>query len=132
MSAFTTVKIPAQSRAQLAEIRDNLARGLGGNVSVSIAQATVAAIDTLHRIQNDPDLAITSRKTLDELAHRIASDMNERIATAVAAAVTDLTGIEAIAERSPSGRAFTVRAGEKTIVLADNAVDLATAEMRPQ
>ena len=57
MSAFTTVKIPAQCRAQLAEIRDNLARGMGGNVSVSIAQATVAAIDTLHRIQNDPDLA---------------------------------------------------------------------------
>ena len=130
MAKFATIKIPTDAKERLGEIRDNLASRLGG--TVSLAQATVAAIDTLYRIQNDPNLAISNRKTLDELAHRIASDVNERIATAVAAAVTDLTGIEAIAERSPSGRAFTVRVGEKEIIFADTAVDLATAEVRPQ
>ncbi len=130
MAKFATVKIPTDARERLVEIRDNLARRLGG--TVSLAQATTAAIDTLHKIQNDPNFAITNRKTLDELAHRIASDVNERIATAVAAAVTDLTGIEAVAERAPSGRAFTVVAGEKKVIFADTAVDLATAELRPQ
>ena len=130
MSKFVSLKIPVAARAQLDDIRENLGSRLGGTVSA--AQAVGAAIDMLHGIQNDPDLAITSRKTLDELAHRIAADMNERLATGVASAVKDLTGIEAVAERSPSGRAFTVRAGEKTIVFADNAVDLATAETRPQ
>ena len=130
MPKFVSLKIPAAAREQLDDIRENLGRRLGGPVSA--AQAVGAAIDTLHRIQNNPDLAITSKKTLDELAHRIADDTNERIATAVAAAVTDLTGVEAVAERSPSGRAFTVKAGDKKIILADNAVDLATAEVRPQ
>ena len=130
MAKFITCKIPAEARGKLDDIRNNLARRLGTNISV--AQATGAAIDTLHRIQNDPDLAITSRKTLDELTHRIADNMNERIATAVAAAVKDLTGIEAVAERSPSGRAFTVRAGDRKIIFADSAVDLAMAEVHPQ
>ena len=129
MPKFVSLKIPVAARAQIDDIRENLGRRLGGTVSA--AQAVGSAIDMLHRIQNDPDLAITSRKTLDKLAHRIADDTNERIATAVAAAVTDLTGVEAVAERSPSGRAFTVRAGEKTIVFADNSVDLTTAETRP-
>ena len=130
MPKFVSLKIPAAARAQLDDIRENLGRRLGGPVSA--AQAVGAAINTLHRIQNDPDLAITSKKTRDELAHRIADDVNERIATAVAAAVTDLTGVEAVAERSPSGRAFTVHAGDRKIIFADNAVDFSTAETRPQ
>ena len=130
MPKFVSLKIPVAAREQLDNIRENLSRRLGAPMSA--AQAVGAAIDTLHRIQNDPDLAITSKKTLDEVTHRITDDVNERIATAVAAAVTDLTGIKAIAERSPSGRAFTVKAGDKKIIFADNAVDFATADVRPQ
>ena len=130
MPKFVSLRIPTTAREQLDNIRENLGRRLGGPVSA--AKAVGAAIDTLHRIQNDPDLAITSKKALAEVAHRITDDVNERIATAVAAAVTDLTGIEAIAERSPSGRAFTVKAGDKKIIFADNAVDFATADVRPQ
>ena len=122
MPKFSTVKIPADARERLLEIRDHLARRLGG--SVSVAQATVASIDTLHRIQNDPDLALTSRKRLVAMARKIADDMNERNADAVCGAVRELTGIEPEIERSANGRYYTIRANGKSVMLADPEFDL--------
>lgn len=122
MAKFTTLRIPADAKARLDAIRDNLASKLGG--SVSIAQATVASIDTLYRIQFDDDLAITSRKSLVKVARKIADDLNERNAAAVCGAVRELSGVEPEIEISADGRFYTIRAGDKAVILADSAFDL--------
>lgn len=123
MPKFQTIKIPAEAKGRLDEIRANLARRLGSGVS--IAQATVAAIETLHRIQNDPDLAITSRRQLSELARRISDELSERNAAAVCGAVRELTGLDATVEKSEDGRFYTIRANGGAVILTDSAADLA-------
>ena len=122
MAKFQSIKIPAEAKAQLTAIRENLSRRLGSGVS--IAQATVAAIETLYRIQNDPDLAITSRRQLAELGHKLAADLNDRNAAAVCGAVRELTGLDAEIERSADGRYYTIRADGRAVILADSAADL--------
>ena len=120
--SFRTIKITSAAHAQLDEIRTHLARRLGAGVS--LAQAATAAIETLHRIQLDPDIAITNRATLAELGRQIADRCNANNARAVVGAVTELTGIEPELEVSPDGKYYTIRHGGKAIQLADSVMDL--------
>lgn len=122
-SKFTTIKIPTEAKARLDAIRDNLARRLGS--SVSVAQATVAAIDTLHRLQSDDDFAITSKRALAEFGRKIADECNARNAAAVCGAVRELTGIEPETEVSADGRFYTIRANGKSVIMDATIVDLA-------
>ena len=123
MSAFTTVRIPLEAKARLDALQAHLAGRLGTRVSQ--AQATVAAIDMLHKLQLDDDLAITSRKQLANLARKIADDCNRRNAAAVCGAVRELTGIEPEMEVSADGKTYTIRADGKAVILADSVLDLA-------
>ena len=122
-SKFTTIKIPAEAKARLDAIREHLAERLG--TTVSVAQATVAAIDTLHRLQSDPDFAITKKSVLAEFGRKIADECNARNAAAVCGAVRALTGIEPEMEVSADGRTYTIRADGHSVMLADSAFDLA-------
>ena len=120
---FSTVRIPAAVRSQLFKIRDHLAGQLGS--TVSMAQATVATIETTYRLFFDPDLAIVSRKDMAGLARRISDECNARNAVVVCGAVSHLTGAEAEIERSDDGRHYTITAGNFSAMLADSAFDLA-------
>ena len=123
MPKFSTIKIPGEARERLEAIQAHLAARL--STSVSLAQATVAAIDTLYRLQLDPDFAITSKRTLAEFGRKIADECNARNTAAVCNAIRELTGIEPETEVSADGRFYTIRANGKAVIMDATIVDLA-------